>query len=105
MYTTSTTEHPEDVIETKIISESSVDDFDSNCHQWPTISAHISPRAAVSDIIIVCHIYIKYQLSFHRSEDIITSLCIGMPLRWINTVNRPNIYFEGAFLLDSSFKF
>lgn len=40
-------------------SESSIYNFNCNCHQRPTVLAYISSRAAISDIIIICHILQK----------------------------------------------
>merc|ERR1719232_198536 len=64
MNSTSSREHPEQVLEVEILSKSSVDDLDGYGHECPAFGANLGSRTTVSYFIIVCHINIKHQFSF-----------------------------------------
>lgn len=60
--------NPEDMLEAKVFSQRSIDDFDGHCDESPTLLANVGAGTASSDLIVICHIDIKNQLFCNRTE-------------------------------------
>ena len=58
---TTTRVNPQDMLESKIISQSYIDYLDSHCDELPALNTDICLIAACSNIIVICQIDIKAQ--------------------------------------------
>lgn len=124
MNTTSTAVHPHNVIEAKILyhdrpmsntnaphtAQRSVKDTHRNNNKFPTFQADVCSLTARAHIVVIRHINIKHQFTFHRFKDAWTVRGleswllnavwheIGAGIEYLGWINRANINFLWIFL-------
>jgi hypothetical protein len=68
MDSSSSREDPKDVLETEVLTQGSVENVNSSLHEFPTLDAYISARAACTNLIVISHIDINNELLLFRLE-------------------------------------
>lgn len=56
------------VIVAGITSQDVVHHMHRHIHEWPAATANAGSGAAVSDVVVICHINIEHELSLNRTE-------------------------------------
>jgi hypothetical protein len=68
MDTAAAGEDPEDVLESEVLTECSVEHVDRTLHEFPALDANGCSRAAGSDFVVVGHIDIDHEFFFLSFE-------------------------------------
>lgn len=64
--TTTTRIDPHDVLETKVLAQRGIHDFDCHRDECPAFRADVSFRTASADVVVICQINIENQLFRQR---------------------------------------
>ena len=68
MYSSPSRIDPEQVFESKVLSECPVEHLDGHRHELPALEADVGPGAARSNVVVIRHVDIKDQLLLHGLE-------------------------------------
>mmetsp|Transcript_30255 Transcript_30255/g.76101 ORF Transcript_30255/g.76101 Transcript_30255/m.76101 type:complete len:261 (+) Transcript_30255:650-1432(+) len=100
MDTTATTIHPEKMLESKVLSKSSLQYRNSSSHEAPTAVTHRGAFTTGTNAIVVIHIDIEDHLTLYR----IKVLRIGVVVLGWSRINRSDIEFDGYTIYQMLFQ-
>lgn len=73
--------------------------LDSSGHVRPALAADVAFVATCADIVIICHIDIKDQLTLHGAKPL-GRVFVGLATLWVDVVHWADINFGGAAVDD-----
>ena len=98
MHTTTSRIDPHYVLEAKVFAQCRVDHLNGHTSKWPAFGADIGCCAARSDVIVICEIYIEYELLAERFEGGALPQCF--PVARIGSIHRSDFESGGIKFED-----
>lgn len=93
-------EHPQQMLEAKILPQGGVQDLTGYLHELPALAANVGARAACSDLVVIRHVDIEHHLLLLQRQR-----CEHLPLLRSLLVHCADVYFHRLQLLEAGDQF